>query len=72
MPLPPSQSELSFGNKPLYADHRCYTDDSYACINGEIYGHCESEFCSGGCVPIEECSCPRHENEKEMCSAERY
>lgn len=50
------------------SDHRCYEADGYFCIDGEIYGHCKDEFCSGGCEKHEKCPCPKHDDETKECS----
>lgn len=30
------------------------------CIQGTVYGYCESEFCGGGCDDKGACYCPMH------------
>lgn len=30
------------------------------CLDGEVYGPCESEFCGGLCDFVRRCGCPCH------------
>lgn len=41
------------------------TDEDYVvCIEGEVFGYCDSEFCTGGCDPQGKCYCKCHDEEK--------
>lgn len=35
-------------------------DTGYDCVDGRVYGPCESEYCSGSCVYFDECTCDCH------------
>jgi hypothetical protein len=37
--------------------------DDWLCVNGGLYGPCESEFCGGACVWVGTC----RENESCLC-----
>lgn len=39
----------------------CPHDDWWACIDGGVYGPCESEHCYGVCQYEGLCNCPLHE-----------
>lgn len=39
-------------------NHRCITDEGWACINAEIYGPCTSDTCEGVCSYKGDCTCP--------------
>lgn len=38
----------------------CPVNDEYACIRGNVYGPCDSDYCGGVCTLDGRCSCPLH------------
>ena len=37
----------------------CHVNDGfYMCINGAVYGPCESEVCGGICIDVNDCESP--------------
>lgn len=50
--------------EPVFIEpHICDDTDGFemACIDGDIYGNCESEHCYGACEKYYKCECPCHQ-----------
>lgn len=49
------------------AEHVCEgTDGDYeVCIDGQVYGYCDDEDCSGACDHKGRCNCSCHGKKKE-------
>lgn len=49
------------------------TDVDYVvCIDGIVYGYCESENCTGGCESQGSCYCECHNDEEEASNGPRH
>jgi hypothetical protein len=38
------------------------------CIDGEVYGYCESHLCGGYCVAVDTCTCTCHTMQAEQAA----